>query len=104
QGPPFFEVLLDAAVLVAKVHLHRRARPEDAGREWLFAGDTPAVAAEHGVHLVWPADADVVGDQRFEEATGPAGIVEHQRAGDLDLAHGQRPPVARRPVRGGERW
>ena len=33
-------------------------------------------------------------NQRFEEAAGAAGVVEHQRAGHLDLAHRQLPPVA----------
>ena len=31
------------------------------------------------------ADVEVVGDQRLEERLGPAGRVQHDGAGDLDL-------------------
>ena len=54
-------------------------------------------AAEDGVDSFGAADADVVGDERFEEPPGPAGVVQHEGAGHLDLAHRQFPPVARRP-------
>ena len=38
-----------------------------------------------------------------KNAAGPAGVVEHERPGHLDLAHRQFPPVAGGPVSGGER-
>ena len=44
------------------------------------------------------AEVQVVGDQGLEERPGLAGGVEHHGAGDLDLAQGQFPPVAGRPV------
>ena len=58
---------------------------------------------EHGPDLFGPADADVVGHERLEEAPGPAGVVEDEGAGDLDLAHRQLPEVAGPPVLVGER-
>ena len=53
--------------------------------------------------LLGTADADVVGYEGLKEAPGPARVVEDQGAGDLDLAHGELPPVAGRSVGGGER-
>jgi hypothetical protein len=44
-------------------------------------------AAEDDLHVVRAADIKVVGDQRLEEAAGVPGRVEHDGAGDLDLAH-----------------
>jgi hypothetical protein len=78
---------LDAAVLVAKVHLHLGPRAEDPGREGLSSGAATTVAPEHGVDFVGAPDADVVGDERLEEASGSARVVEDERARDLDLAH-----------------
>lgn len=99
---PSFKFLLDPAVLEGELELHLGASPEDAAPEdpRCALGDA---AGEHGGDLVRSADADVVGHQRLEEAAGPAGIVEDQRAGRLDLAHRQLPPVAGLPVSGGER-
>ncbi len=68
----------------------------------MVGGATPAVPAEHGVHLMRAADADVVGHEGFEERPGPAGVVEDQGAAHLHLAHGQLPPVAGGAVRSGE--
>lgn len=68
QGPPFLEVLLHPAMLVEEVDLHLRpgredARTEDAGRVLAH------LAGKDDGHLVRPADADVVGDERLEEGT-----------------------------------
>jgi len=76
ERSPFFEVLLDAAVLVGEVHLDFGARAEDPGAELFRRGAATPVAAEHGMNLVWAADADVVGDKR-------PGV-----AGDIDRASG----------------
>ena len=40
------------------------------------------------------ADGDVLFDEGLEEGAGPARVVEDQRAGDLDLAHGELVEVA----------
>ena len=53
--------------------------------------------------LLGTADADVVGDEGLEEPPGPAGVVEHERARDLDLAHRQLPEVPGGAVGLGER-
>jgi hypothetical protein len=45
----------------------------------------------------------VVGDQPRRRQPAVGGPVEHQRAGDLDLAHRQVPPVPGRAVRRGQR-
>jgi hypothetical protein len=50
-----------------------------------------------------PAQADVVSHHGFEDGPAPAGLVEDDRAGDLDLAHRQLPPVAGLTVLVGER-
>jgi len=80
QRPPFLEVLLDPAVLVGEVHLHFGARAEDPSAELLRRCATTPVATEHDMNLLGSADADVVGDQRFEERAGAARIIEHHRA------------------------
>ena len=98
ERSPFLEVLLDAAVLVGEVHLHLGAGTEDAGAELVGGGATTPVPAEHGVHLVGSADADVVGDQSFKEAAGPTRVVEDHRAGHLGLAHRQLPPIPAGPI------
>ena len=67
-------------MLVGEVHLHVGAGLEDPGPELLRGRATPRFAAEHGVDLVGAADADVVGDERFEEPPGPAGVVQHEGA------------------------
>ena len=77
---PFFQVLLDPAVLVGEVHLHLGARVEHPGPELLDGGPTAPVTAEHGMDLGGSADPDVVGNERFEEPAGPARVIEHHRA------------------------
>ena len=80
-------------MLVGDVELDLAAGREDAGAEGL-AGRLPHLAAEDDRHLLGAADADVVGDERLEEAPCPPRVVEDERARDLDLAHRQLPPVA----------
>ena len=48
QRPPFFEVLLDARMLVAEVHLHLGARREQPGDEGLFGGGANLAGEHHG--------------------------------------------------------
>src|SRR3974390_945489 len=57
-------------------------------------GRAAAPPAEDDLHVLRAADVEVVADQRLEEGPGTAGSVEDDGAGDLDLAHGQFPPVA----------
>ena len=57
-----------------------------------------SATVEDDPHLRRPAEADVVGDDRFEEGAAAAGLIEHDRAGRLDLAHRQLPPVAAGPI------
>jgi hypothetical protein len=60
-------------------------------------------AAKRARHCLWATDPDVVGDQCLEEGAGAAGISEHERAGHLDPAHRQLPPVAAGAILGVER-
>jgi hypothetical protein len=61
------------------------------------------LAGEHERDLLGAAYVDVVGHQRFKEAARAARVVEDERAGDLDLAHRELPPVACTPIIDGER-
>ncbi len=44
------------------------------------------VASEHGVDLLWAAHTDVVLNERLEEPSDSAGVVEDERAAALDEA------------------
>ena len=66
----------------------------------VLAGD---LGAEDDLRVLRAAQAHVAGQQLLEHGPDPAGVVEHQRAGDLDLPHGQLPPAAVVPVRIGQR-
>ena len=93
ERPAVLEVLLDPAVLVGEVDLDVAAGGEDPGPEQRL-GRLADLAGEHHRDLLGPADVDVVGDERFEEAAGAARVVEHERARHLDLPHRELPPVA----------
>lgn len=101
--PPFLQVLFHPAVLVGEVHLHLGSGAEHPGPELLGRRTAAPVAAKHGMDLFGPTDADVVRHERLEEPPRPSRVVQHERARHLDLAHRELPPVARRPVRRGER-
>ena len=68
----------------------------------MLGGPAEAAGEDHG-DLFGAADADVVLHQGLEEATGAARVVENQGPADLDLAHGQLPPIASGAVIGRER-
>lgn len=53
---------------------------------------------EHEGDLFGTSDTDVVRDESLEERPCPAWVVEHDRAGDLHLAHRELEVVARGPV------
>src|SRR6266508_3143195 len=102
QRPAFFQVLLDAGVLVEDVDGDVGAAGDDldgklAGRAF---GD-PAV--EDDLHLIGASQIQVVSDDSLEESAGSARGVEHDGARYLDLTHRQLPPIARRTISGGER-
>jgi hypothetical protein len=101
KGPPLFQVLRDAAVLVTEVHADVGAGREDPGSK--DPGRVLAdLAGEHSGDLVGSADADIVGHEGLEERPGPSGVVEDQGAADLGLAQRQLPPVAARLVFSGQ--
>lgn len=79
------EVLLDAAVLVAKVDAHVGAGAEDARAVGRLGGAAQRAGEDHR-ELFGAPDADIVGHQRLEEASGAARVVEDQRAAGFDLA------------------
>ena len=80
QRAAVFEVLLDAAVLVAKVDPDVGAGGEDAGAV-AGLGRAAQRAGEDDRDLFGAADADVVGDERLEEAAGAAWVVEDHACG-----------------------
>ena len=96
-GPPSLQVLLDTTVLVTKIHLDLGPWRKDPGREGLLGG-LADLAGKDNRHLLGTADGDVVGDQGLEEPSGPARVVEDERPGHLDLAHGELPPIPGGPV------
>jgi len=97
--PAVFEVLLDPRVLVEDVDDHALVVAAVDGGPEGAPGVAADLAAEDDLHVGGPAEVEVVGDERFEEAAGVAGCVEHDGAGDLDLAHRALPPVAGVPIR-----
>ena len=87
------EVLLDAGVLVAEVDPDLGAGREDPGLVAMLGRSTQLAGEDHR-DFFGAADLDVVRNERFEERSGAAWVVEHERAGRLDLAHGELPPVS----------
>ncbi len=65
--------------------------------------DFADLPVEDDLHVVGPADVEVVCGQRFEECAGMPRGGEGDGLGDLDLAHGDVPPVAGIAVGAGER-
>ena len=94
QRPAVLEVLLDAGVLVGEIDLDVAAGAEHTRAKWL-SGRLSHLAGEHDRDPLGAADVDVLGDERFKEGACAAGVVEDERARDLDLTHRQLPPVAR---------
>jgi hypothetical protein len=103
HGAAVFAVLLAAGVAVEHVDEHAAVvAAVDGGAEGAD-GVAADPAAEDDLHVVGAAEVEVVDDQRLEEAAGMPGRVEHDGAGDLDLAHGGLPPVAGVTVGVGQR-
>lgn len=71
KRPPFIQVLLDPAALVAEVHLHLGAGREDLCSERLGGGRTPAVAAEYHVDIEVRVDEASPLEGWFEVLRGP---------------------------------
>jgi hypothetical protein len=63
----------------------------------------PHPLTEDDLHLLGPAGVKIVDAQRLKERPGVPRRVEYDGAGDLDLTHGDVPPVARSPVGLGQR-
>src|SRR5215475_2599379 len=93
ESTSFFEVQLDAAVLVEEVDADLGALGEHAGRERAGRVALHPPSKEHG-HDGWSTDADVVSDQSFEHRACSSRCIQHKGARDLDLAHAEVPPVA----------
>ena len=97
------QVLLDAAVLVAEVHLHLGPGAEDPGREGLSGGATTRGRARTRRGPRGGGRCRCCLDERLEEPSGSARVVEDEGAADLDLAHGELEEVAGFAVGVGER-
>jgi hypothetical protein len=93
--------LLDPAALVAQVELDVGALGEHP-RAKDPRGGLADLTGEHHRDLLGAAHPDVVGHQGLKECPGPAGSVEHDGAGHLDLAHRQLPPIPGGPIGAGE--
>src|SRR5258708_29751799 len=74
----------------------------DGGAEDAF-GDAADLPVEDDLHVVGAAEVEVVGGEGLEERAGMARGGEGDGLGDLDLAHGDVPPVAGVAVGAGER-
>jgi hypothetical protein len=91
------EVLLDPGVLAEHVQddvpgVRADNRAVDRGAEGA-GGVPPHLPAEDDLDVLRAADVEVVADERLEEPPCPAGRVEDDSAGDLDLPHRGLPPV-----------
>src|SRR6266516_5816260 len=93
QRPAVFEVSLDAGVPVEGVDDHAVVVPVDGGAEHAL-GDAADLPVEDDLRVVRAADVQVAGGQGVEERPGVPGGGEGDGLGDLDLAHGDVPPVA----------
>ena len=93
QRPAVFEVGLDAGVPVEGVDHDAVVVPVDGGAEHAL-GDAADLPAVDDLHVVRPADVQVAGGEGLEERPGVPRGGEGDGRGDLDLAHGDVPPVA----------
>src|SRR5215471_12359812 len=106
EGATLLQVLLDPGVAVEDVEGHLLGAPVDHLGGEGAGGVATDLAGEDELDFVGAAQGEVVGDEGVDEGTQAAGSVEDQRAGGLDLAHGELPPVAALalsvPERGGD--
>lgn len=93
HGAAVFEVLLDAGVAVEHVEDHAAVVAAVDGGAERAEGVAADASAEDDFDVVGSAEVEVVDDEGFEEAAGVPRLVEHDGAGDLDLAHRGLPPV-----------
>ena len=98
QRPPVLQVLLDPGVLEERVDGDVGVPGDQTGPGCAAQLDRSPPspmrrALEDQFDGVRAADVQVVDYQRLEERPGPAGCVEDQGAGHLDLPHRQLPPV-----------
>src|ERR1700738_3181001 len=97
---PSLRYSLEAGMLIEGVDGDVGAPSDQLGFE-LAAGAAFAGAdlpVEDDLDVNRAAEIEIVADQGFEEPAGVAVLGEHDRAGDLDLGHGQLPPVTGIPI------
>ena len=102
----FLQVLFDLGLLVVQVEVGAGPGGDDLGPEGPWGGVLAAqadLAVEDDVHLVRPADVDVVADQLLEEDPPGGGPVQRHGGGELGLLDRQLPAVVGVLVGAGER-
>jgi hypothetical protein len=77
--------------------------PAEAAGSKRLAGALGRSAGKREQDLLGAADREVVGHARLKERAGAAGIVEHRRAGGLDLAQRELLPVPGGAIRAAQR-
>jgi len=102
EGPPLLVVLLDPAVLVVQVERGRHPLGEDPRPE-PPGGPPRDPAPEDQLHLVRPAEVQVLADDRLEEDPPGEGPVQELGQRELRLEDRAVVPVAGLAVGRGER-
>ena len=102
QCPAFLVVLLDARALVVDVQRGNHALGDDAGAKPPRGapGDAPL---EDQLHLIGPADIEVLANHFLEEHPAGDGPVQHLGERELRLQDRQVVAIAGRPVSAGKR-
>ena len=102
KGLTFFVVLLDLGLFV--LHVERRDDPvrQDAGAE-ASRGAARDAPVEDQLHLIGAADVEILPDDLFEETAPRERAIEDLGQGELRLQDRELVPIARGPVRRGER-
>src|SRR5437667_6016779 len=98
----FFVVLLEAGLLVVDVERGYHAFRQDAGAEWPRCLPRDA-AIENELHLIGPAEVELLTHHFFEEAAAGAGPIEDLGQGKFRLEDRELIAIPGRAVGGGER-
>ena len=105
QRAAVLEILLDPGMLEMGVEGDLHAAGDHPGSEWAAPGDRAPFAGAFVDELegIGAADIQVIADEGIGESAGLARLGEAERAGDLDLRHGQLPPIPRVSIGEGQR-
>src|SRR5436190_2270546 len=97
----FLVVLLDPGFFVVDVERGDHAVGEDPGAE-LARGPAGDAAMENQLHLIGPADVEILADDFLEETATGVGAIEHLRQRKFGLEDGELIAIASAAVGGGK--